>query len=448
MLEASLNAADPEVVSKTSATIPNSLSSVNDEHSPPTPFNSANFEQDNIAKKIAKDEMNQKPAALSDTNEEEKRVIPLVEESVNIPTSEHIESMDEIRGITNTNTGSNNGRGWEDIESRVARDIESQTNTDVNDSEGSINNDSLVGTEDNVEVVPTPVNQEAGDTDIHIPVAWKVDDNNDEDDDRSENEVYDATPLEPTLPWWKQKRAKIFFGVVIVLVGALVVALGVSLSQSNNPEPVSTNSTILFVTTPPTISIAPSTSPPTITYECFGPDGGGKDGVLYNAVRAYVNQDCANIEACSIGLVYGRPINSWCVENIKSMNSLFRDMDTFNESISDWNTSSVTDMGYMFYNARSFNQDVSNFNTSSVTNMNGMFSGATKFNQDVSNFNTSSAMYMGYMFYEATSFDGDVSSFDTSRVTDMGGMFSRTTSFNGNVSNFDTSSVTDMAYMF
>ena len=139
MLEASLNAADPEVVSKTSATIPNSLSSVNDEHSPPTPFNSANFEQDNIAKKIAKDEMNQKPAALSDTNEEEKRVIPLVEESVNIPTSEHIESMDEIRGITNTNTGSNNGRGWEDIESRVARDIESQTNTDVNDSEGSIN---------------------------------------------------------------------------------------------------------------------------------------------------------------------------------------------------------------------------------------------------------------------------------------------------------------------
>ena len=39
------------------------------------PFNSAEFEEDAIAKKKAKDEMNQKPAAVSNTNEVLTQVI-------------------------------------------------------------------------------------------------------------------------------------------------------------------------------------------------------------------------------------------------------------------------------------------------------------------------------------------------------------------------------------
>jgi len=311
----------------------------------------------------------------------------------------------------------------------------------------------MVDTEANA-ALPTSTSQ-AGDTDIHIPVAWKVDDNNDEDDDRSdENEVYDATPLEPTLPWWKQRRAKIFFGVVIVLVGALVVALGISLSQSNNLVSESTNSTVLFVTAPPTISFAPSlsivlsTSPPTITYECFSADDGGENGILYKAVRAYVDQLCDINKVCPIAQTYGRPMNSWCVGNVEDMSYLFYDMSTFNEDINGWNTSSVTDMSYLFMGMDTFNEDVNGWNTSSVTSMRFMFRDASSFNGDLSNFDTSSVTSMEGMFSDANSFNGDVSNFDTSRVTSMWGMFSGASSFNGDVSNFDTSSVTDMGGMF
>jgi hypothetical protein len=146
--------------------------------------------------------MNQKPAAVSNnTNEEEKRVIPLVEESVDIPTSEHIESMDEIRGITDTKEGDANQRV--EIESRAARDIESQTRTDNNNTTDNIN--ILADTEANV--VPTSTTNQG----LPEVEAYLV-----EDIEEEEVEVYMATP---TLPWWKQKRTKILLGVVIVLVG-------------------------------------------------------------------------------------------------------------------------------------------------------------------------------------------------------------------------------------
>ena len=47
--------------------------------------------------------------------------------------------------------------------------------------------------------------------------------------------VYDATPLEPALPWWKQRRAKILLIlIVIAIVSALAIALGVSFSSERN----------------------------------------------------------------------------------------------------------------------------------------------------------------------------------------------------------------------
>ena len=110
MLEASLNAADPEIVSKT---ITNNLSSIN-ELSPPKPFNSANFEDDEIAKKKAKDEMmNQKPATIS---EDVVLLPPSDIDSIYEPPREIIEGGDELQGMPSTNR-----RGWEDLESRVAR---------------------------------------------------------------------------------------------------------------------------------------------------------------------------------------------------------------------------------------------------------------------------------------------------------------------------------------
>ena len=235
-----------------------------------------------------------------------------------------------------------------------------------------------------------------------------------------------------------------------------------------------TQSPTLSPSSPPTVS-----SLPTIIFECFVTDDGGRRGVLYKAVRSYVDQDCANNKECDIGQTYGWPMNSWCVGNVKDMSYLFEtmskfeSMSTFNEDISDWDTSSVTDMSRMFNGATSFNGNVSNFdtgsatdmsrmfqyakafngnvsyfNTSSVTDMRFMFAGAGTFNGDVSNFNTSSVTDMGHMFWRATSFNGDVSTFDTSSITDMSGMFYGATAFNQDVSNFNTSSVTNMFGMF
>jgi len=466
MLEESLNASDPEIARKVSATLQNNLSSVNDQSShPPVPFDSAEYEdtEDVIAKKKAtKDEMNQqRPAAVSNNNEVEgEEVLIPTDRCLIFEPSTDIEGGEGMSDNTNTNTerGDTSRRGWEDVESRVARqDIESQTRTDNNeDTADIINNDLLVDMEANAG--PSTTNQAAGDTDIHIPDAFLV-------EDRDE-EVYDATPLEPTLPWWKQRRAKIFFGVLIVLVGALVIALGLSLSQSNNPD---LTTVTVFVTPPPTISLAPSlsiapstSSPPTRIFEattsftlpaaptttpptttpptsvggqstpspsslCFAADDGGIGSVLYEAVR---DQDCVNNQECEIAQTYGWPMNSWCVESVKDMSYLFYFSSTFNEDINGWNTSSVTDMSFMFKGASSFNQDLSNFDTSSVTNMEYMFSDASSFNRGLSNFNTSSVTNMRFMFSGASAFNQDVSSFDTSSVTNIFDMFKGASSFN------------------
>jgi len=205
-----------------------------------------------------------------------------------------------------------------------------------------------------------------------------------------------------------------------------------------------TQSPTLSPTTSPTVS-----SPPTTTFKCFGADdGGGLLQPLYNAVRAYVRQDCANNQECDIGQTYGWPMNSWCVGSVLDMSYLFYDVSTFNEDVNGWNTSSAVSMHRMFWNATVFNAEVSNFDTSSVTDMNAMFADASSFKRDLSNFNTSSVTTMEAMFSGASLFNGDLSSFDTSSVTNMYSMFFGATSFNRDLSSFDTSSVTDMSFMF
>ena len=139
-----------------------------------------------------------------------------------------------------------------------------------------------------------------------------------------------------------------------------------------------TQSPTLSPSSPPTLSLFPTT-----TFRCFEADDGGSNGVLYNAVRAYVDQNCANNSICDIGQTYGWPMNSWCVKNVKDMKGLFSGMNTFNENISDWDTSSVVNMAGIFYNATSFNNDLSSWNMSGVTYMTMLLWGAKSFNQDL-----------------------------------------------------------------
>ena len=170
--------------------------------------------------------------------------------------------------------------------------------------------------------------------------------------------------------------------------------------------------------------------------QCFGADDGGYDyqtgigGILYNAVRDYMSQDCPNNNNCAVGQTYGWPMNSWCVGNVTDMSWLFYDMDTFNEDISGWDTSNVINMYLMFGYATSFNGDLLSWNTSSATDMFAMFYGATSFNGDLSSWNTSSVTDMWGMFNGATSFNGNLSAWDISNIVFMGRMFYGATSFN------------------
>ena len=147
--------------------------------------------------------------------------------------------------------------------------------------------------------------------------------------------------------------------------------------------------------------------------QCFGADDGGYDwtdtgGILYQAVRDYMSQDCPNNNNCTVGQTYGWPMNSWCVGNVTDMSWLFYDMDTFNGDLSSWDTSNVESMWNMFDGATSFNNDLSAWNTSSVTSLNSMFYGATSFNGDISSWDISNVIDMRRMFYGATSFNQDL----------------------------------------
>jgi hypothetical protein len=73
--------------------------------------------------------------------------------------------------------------------------------------------------------------------------------------------------------------------------------------------------------------------------------------------------------------------------DIKIMDSLFKDNNTFNGDITGWNVSGVKSMYRIFFNATSFNQPIGNWVVSNVEEMGGMFAYATSFNQDLSKWN-------------------------------------------------------------
>jgi len=181
-------------------------------------------------------------------------------------------------------------------------------------------------------------------------------------------------------------------------------------------------------------------------YTCFNATDGGFNGVLYTAVRDYIDQDCVNNEECTISQTYGHPINSWCVGNVTDLSYLFEMMDTFNEDINGWNTSSVIKMSWLFDGASSFNGDLSKWNTGKVTSISGIFEDATSFtNGGISNWDVSSVSDMSGAFKGATNFNADLNSWNTtSSLNNLFWTFEGATSFNSDLSNWDVSNVTDM----
>ena len=137
---------------------------------------------------------------------------------------------------------------------------------------------------------------------------------------------------------------------------------------------------------------------------------------------------------------YGH-ISSWNTTEVTDMNRLFRNADTFNESIENWDFSNVTRMDYMFFGASNFNQDISSWDVSNVTNMSGMFGKAEVFNQPIGNWDVSNVMDMSAMFLNAKTFNHPIDKWDTSNITTIKRMFESAVDFNQPLENLNLKKV-------
>lgn len=99
---------------------------------------------------------------------------------------------------------------------------------------------------------------------------------------------------------------------------------------------------------------------------------------LQAAVDDYLSD---NSPGTDVAIMYGHPINSWCVGEISDFTGLFyasrnSNASAFNENIGSWDVSRATTFYRMFNGAEAFNQDLRWWNTSSVTRMTEMFQAA------------------------------------------------------------------------
>ena len=166
---------------------------------------------------------------------------------------------------------------------------------------------------------------------------------------------------------------------------------------------------------------------------------------LTNAIKcddfAYIFQGYENVKHI-IGL------EDWDVSNVKNMEYMFWNCETFNSDLSKWNVSKVTNMTGMFKGCGNFNCDLSKWDVSNVVDMEGMFLDCETFNSDLSKWNVSNVVDMGGMLWDCENFNSDLSKWDVSKVTNMTWMFRGCENFNSDLSNWDVSSVEDMRSMF
>ena len=216
--------------------------------------------------------------------------------------------------------------------------------------------------------------------------------------------VYEATPLEPELPWWKQRRTKVIVVINCVLIAAIALAVGLGVAFS---LPSSNNTGNTITATAPNAetgdsSSSPSQSPIKPSYRCFA-----DRNELKAAVDRYVKDVCSAVATLCRDLSdeYGWPIGYWCVGKVTDMSDLFKDLSKFNEDISGWEVGNVTNMRSMFIGASAFDGNISSWDTSAVTDMSYMFYGASSFNKGLSQLNTSAVTTMKSMFYGASSFN-------------------------------------------
>jgi surface protein len=157
---------------------------------------------------------------------------------------------------------------------------------------------------------------------------------------------------------------------------------------------------------------------------------------------------------------YDKPLDNWEVKNVTTMAGMFFGgvinssgfgRSDFDQDISGWNVEKVEDMTNMFAHASTFNRNLTAWNVANVKDMRGMFWAATSFNGDLLWGNkTANVTNMSRMFCRARDFNKDISGWDVSKVTDMGSMFAEATIFDQPLNAWGTKTplVTDMGHMF
>lgn len=147
--------------------------------------------------------------------------------------------------------GSNHISGGDSIvvPSREETELDTANNTDL-EAQGQIDEEMLQASVHAIR--PNDSFEREGGSDHSLPViphAYTV-----------PEEVH-AIEAVPILPWQKQRRTKLMLAAVLVVVGTLAIALGVSLSSKNEEPSV----TLILVSNSPSISTVPTLQPTTVS---------------------------------------------------------------------------------------------------------------------------------------------------------------------------------------
>ncbi len=129
-------------------------------------------------------------------------------------------------------------------------------------------------------------------------------------------------------------------------------------------------------------------------------------------------------------------INEWDVSSVTTMQSTFREMTNWDDSLSNWDVSNVTNFAVTFGQTSSFNTTVNAWDTSSATTMQAMFA-QSAYNKSLSNFDTSNVTNMQQMFFGSTAFNKELD-WDFSSITNMSNFMTGKNAANYDATKYDT----------
>ena len=226
-----------------------------DNEAPPQPFNSAEFDEGNAEKWAA---ASRARAQVESTDDD----VPPPATSAGITVPPRCEIQNESIQVPSSHISNrvplflaDGGGGCHDINtySRPRQTVETRTHPTGGDVHASGQENEDVP-DDSLQSDTNRVRSDfERDSTIVVPEATLVRD----------SEVYIATqiePIEPAIPWWKQRRTRFLLGALVVIVITFSIALALSLREDGNTEAPEAQVIVVVNSPVPSFSMAPSTT--------------------------------------------------------------------------------------------------------------------------------------------------------------------------------------------